>query len=98
MSNVKGFAVAFGNLQFMSAHFPCVLVRGGVRRDKTEGDGATPLGMFPLPRVRYRRARHYLWHRSLRAAAGAMTPRICFTITRPGRSTRADKLRTIVAH
>ena len=49
MSNVKGFAVAFDNLQFISARFPCVLVQGGVRRNKTEGDGATPLGMFPLP-------------------------------------------------
>ena len=98
MSNVKGFAVAFNNLQFMSARFPCVLVQGGVRRDKVEGDGATPLGMFLLRRVLYRHARHYLWHRSLHATAGAMTPRICFTNIRQGRSTCADKLRAIVAH
>jgi hypothetical protein len=54
--------------------------------------------MFPLRRVLYRRARHYIWHRSLHATAGAMTPRICFTIIRQGRSTCADKLRAIVAH
>lgn len=32
----------------------CALGRGGVRRDKREGDGATPLGCFHLRRVLYR--------------------------------------------
>lgn len=32
----------------------CVLGRGGVRTDKREGDGATPVGVFPLRRVLYR--------------------------------------------
>ena len=32
----------------------CALGRGGVRVDKREGDGATPLGCFPLRRVLYR--------------------------------------------
>ncbi len=32
----------------------CALGRGGVRRDKREGDGATPAGRFPILAVRYR--------------------------------------------
>ncbi len=32
----------------------CALGRGGVRPDKREGDGATPVGRFPLRRVLYR--------------------------------------------
>lgn len=36
---------------------PCALGRGGVRADKREGDGATPLGTFPLRRLWYRAGR-----------------------------------------
>ncbi len=32
----------------------CAVGRGGVRRDKQEGDGATPVGVWPLRRVLYR--------------------------------------------
>ncbi len=32
----------------------CAIGRGGVRRDKREGDGATPVGTWPLRRVLYR--------------------------------------------
>ncbi|WP_376100193.1 L,D-transpeptidase [Roseomonas sp. CCTCC AB2023176] len=32
----------------------CAIGRGGVRRDKQEGDGATPLSPMPLRRVLYR--------------------------------------------
>lgn len=34
--------------------WPCALGRGGVRADKREGDGATPVGRFPLRRLLYR--------------------------------------------
>ena len=37
----------------MRPAFPARWVRGGVRRNKIEGDGTTPLGMFPLHRVLY---------------------------------------------
>ncbi|HYB11118.1 MAG TPA: L,D-transpeptidase family protein [Alphaproteobacteria bacterium] len=33
---------------------PCALGRAGVRREKREGDGATPIGAFPFRRVLYR--------------------------------------------
>ena len=32
----------------------CALGRGGIRTDKQEGDGATPVGVLPLRRVFYR--------------------------------------------
>lgn len=35
----------------------CAIGRGGVRRTKKEGDGATPAGRFPLRRILYRRDR-----------------------------------------
>ena len=41
--------VVLGGLVFRAA-----LGRGGVRRDKQEGDGATPAGLLPLRRVFYR--------------------------------------------
>ena len=43
-----------GTLQFKGRVYPCVLGRSGVRAHKTEGDGATPVGRFPLRRVLYR--------------------------------------------
>lgn len=32
----------------------CAIGRGGIRREKNEGDGGTPVGTFPLRRVFYR--------------------------------------------
>lgn len=34
--------------------FGCALGRGGITRDKREGDGATPVGRFPLRRLFFR--------------------------------------------
>jgi L,D-peptidoglycan transpeptidase YkuD (ErfK/YbiS/YcfS/YnhG family) len=33
---------------------PCALGRGGITSDKTEGDGCTPAGRFPIRRLFYR--------------------------------------------
>ena len=43
-----------GVLRHATLLVPCALGRGGVRADKREGDGATPLGTFPLRRLWYR--------------------------------------------
>src|SRR6185312_3325664 len=43
-----------GRLVLRGLVFRASLGRGGVRRDKREGDGATPVGLLPLRRVLYR--------------------------------------------
>ncbi len=46
--------VSAGLIRLEGLAFPVVLGRGGVRTDKAEGDGATPIGLLPLRRVFYR--------------------------------------------
>lgn len=46
--------LADGTLEWRGRRWRCVLGKGGVRADKREGDGATPVGCFPLRRVFYR--------------------------------------------
>ncbi|MGA9012104.1 MAG: L,D-transpeptidase family protein [Acetobacteraceae bacterium] len=43
-----------GRLVLRGLVFRAALGRGGVRRDKQEGDGATPAGYLPLRRLLYR--------------------------------------------
>ena len=47
-------ATADGWFHFAGQACRCALGRGGVRLDKREGDGATPVGSFALRRVHYR--------------------------------------------
>jgi len=46
--------VTAGELKAGMQRFRCAIGRNGARRDKAEGDGATPVGRFPLRRVMYR--------------------------------------------
>ncbi len=41
-------------LRFLGRHYPCTIGRGGVRRAKREGDGATPAGVHRLVGLLYR--------------------------------------------
>ena len=43
-----------GRIGYEGASFECALGRGGCREDKREGDGATPIGTWPIRRVLYR--------------------------------------------
>ncbi len=45
---------ADGRLTFRGETYRCALGRGGIRADKQEGDGATPVGLLPLRRLLYR--------------------------------------------
>ncbi|MDX1576535.1 MAG: hypothetical protein R3285_10100, partial [Kiloniellales bacterium] len=40
--------------EFGDRRWPCAIGRGGVRREKAEGDGATPTGCWAIRRVLYR--------------------------------------------
>src|SRR5690349_13059206 len=54
---VVGAAPGRGTLFWQGRPYPCTLGRTGVRADKREGDGASPVGCFPLRAVFYREDR-----------------------------------------
>ncbi|EYD72987.1 hypothetical protein Lokhon_00512 [Limimaricola hongkongensis DSM 17492] len=41
-------------LRFMGRHLPCSIGKGGIRADKREGDGATPVGAHRITGMFYR--------------------------------------------
>ncbi len=41
-------------LVFLGKSYPCAVGRSGISQNKREGDGATPVGRFPLRTLRYR--------------------------------------------
>lgn len=50
----RGLQVRGRGLWFLGRRFPCVAGRGGITRDKREGDGATPAGVHRLVAMFYR--------------------------------------------
>jgi L,D-peptidoglycan transpeptidase YkuD (ErfK/YbiS/YcfS/YnhG family) len=58
-----------GTLLWQGRSYPCTLGRSGVRADKHEGDGASPIGCFPLRIVFYRADRLSLLRTRLPSAA-----------------------------
>ncbi len=41
-------------VRFMGRNFPCSIGKGGIRQDKCEGDGATPVGIHHITGLLYR--------------------------------------------
>ena len=54
MMTPRDIVVTRAGLRFMGRRFPCTIGRGGVRGDKREGDGATPLGTHRIVGLLYR--------------------------------------------
>lgn len=50
----SSFSSTAGLLLVAGRSFPCLLGRGGITIDKTEGDGKTPVGTYALRRLFYR--------------------------------------------
>jgi L,D-peptidoglycan transpeptidase YkuD (ErfK/YbiS/YcfS/YnhG family) len=51
---MRAIVMPGGTLTLQNETFRAALGRGGVRADKKEGDGATPVGVLPLRKVLYR--------------------------------------------
>ena len=54
---VTASGVRSGSLAWGGREIPCALGRAGIRRDKREGDGATPAGIWQARRALWRRDR-----------------------------------------
>jgi len=54
ISVIAALGSTSGKLAFQGHSFDCMLGRSGILRDKHEGDGGTPAGVFSLREVRYR--------------------------------------------
>lgn len=54
----SSFHATTGVLFMNGKRYDCTLGRSGVTLDKQEGDGATPIGTFPLRQLIYRADRH----------------------------------------
>jgi L,D-peptidoglycan transpeptidase YkuD (ErfK/YbiS/YcfS/YnhG family) len=66
-----------GTLHWRGRSYPCTLGRSGVRADKREGDGASPIGCFALRAVFYRADRVSLPKTRLPSAATARADGWC---------------------
>lgn len=57
---LKTLLVIGNQLHANGKTYPCAFGKGGFKTDKREGDGATPIGTFPLRELLYRPDRHTL--------------------------------------
>ncbi len=53
MPTKSDMVVTVSGLHFLGKHFPCVVGRGGIVRNKKEGDGGTPIGVHRLVGMLY---------------------------------------------
>lgn len=53
-SRTGDLVIAAKRARFRGRWMPCRIGRGGIRKDKREGDGATPVGRFTVMSVLYR--------------------------------------------
>lgn len=51
------FVIDANHVEFGGRRYRAAIGKGGIKRDKREGDGATPAGMFPMRHVYYREDR-----------------------------------------
>ncbi len=51
---VNDLVLTPGGVRFRGRRFPCTIGRGGIRSDKREGDGATPVGLHRIVGLLYR--------------------------------------------
>ena len=51
---------SIGNISFNHLKLSCTLGKNGIKKNKTEGDGATPSGIYPLREILYRQDRIHL--------------------------------------
>ncbi len=96
-ANAARLIVGDGRLRCGDLSLRCTVGRAGIRRDKVEGDGVTPAGIFPLRQLLFRRDRLDAVPTALPARALAPDDGWCDDVADP-RYNRAIKLPSAARH